>query len=339
MAPSTRAKNVRKVGRVKLSTKPLTKTQKIETKQIVKNALKNEHSLKYFNSNSNDAASAPAISTTPAALKQVSVLGYSSTTALNDAGVLQRYGQQPIIALNLAKPFRQDENNTVLAENAPNGNMVAPKIAKTAFSIERVFNLFPRDDASVDVAPSNAANNLPVTIRLIKVEFKTSVGTQEELDPNLDLFLDYRTNVPTGINQPDFDRLQCRMAKINDKKYRKLMDTTFTINQNNIIVPQRNNQNPNSPLFFSKAGPAVKHITTNFQLSSRKNQKLYFEDPNGAVTLDTFTSGGKRQLLLWHAWFENGHLLLGGAAENPTAPTAEDIQIKHKCQSAFVDTM
>ena len=338
MAPRGNPKNVRKVGRVKLSTKKLTKTQKKETKQIVKNALKNEHSLKYFNSNNNDAALAPAISTTPGSLNQVSVLGYSSTTALNDAGALTRYGQQPIIALNLAKPFRQDETDTVLAENAPNGNMVAPKIAKAAFSIERVFSLFARDDATTDVAPANAANNLPITIRLIKVEFKTSVGTQEELDPNLDLFLDYRTNVPTGINQPDFDRLQCRMAKINDKKYRKLMDTMFTINQNNIIVPQNNTNMWHMPDFFTKAGPAVKHITTNFQLSSRKNQKLYYEDPNGAVTLDTFTSGGKRQLLLYHCWYENGHLLLGGENQ-PTAPTAEDIQIKHKRQSAFVDTM
>jgi hypothetical protein len=316
----------------------LNKTEKKQTKQIVKNALKAEHALKYFNSDDTDSAAAPARSTVGGSLNQVSVLAYSSTTALNDAGVQQKYGQQNVIPLDLAKPFRNDETNSVLAENAPNGNTVAPKIAKASFSIERVFSLFPREDTTVDIAPANSANNLPITFRIVKIEFKTAVGTQEVLDPNTDLWLDYRTGVPTGIDQPDFDRLQCRYAKINTKKYTKLMDTMFTINQNNIIVPQNNSNMWHMPDFFTKAGSAIKHLTVPFQLSQRKNGKLYYEDPNGAVTLDTFTSGGKRQLLLIHSWFDNGHLLLGGEGQ-PTCPTSADIQIKHKCQSAFVDVM
>jgi hypothetical protein len=174
---------------------------------------------------------------------------------------------------------------------------------------------------------------------MMKVGFKTQVGTHELLDPNTDLMLDYRTGVPTGINQNNFDRLQCRYGKINSKKYTKLSDTMFTINQNNIITPIERTTAPNqTSQFFTKSGSAIKHITVPFQLSQRKNGKLYYEDPNGTSTLDTFTSGGQRQLVLIFAWFENGHDLLGAAGQ-PLAPTSEDIQIKHKCCSAFVDTM
>jgi hypothetical protein len=317
----------------------LNKTEKKQTKAIVKNAMKKEHTLKYFDSDDTPTAAAPAVSTVGGALKQVSVLGYSSTTNVNDAGAVQRYGPQNVIPLELAKPFREDETNTVLRENAPNGNTVLPKIAKASFSMERVFSKFPLVAGDANNAPNNAADNLPITFRVVKVEFKTAVGTQEVLDPNTDLFLDHRTNIPTGIDQPDFDRLQCKYAKINTKKYTKLMDTTFTINQNNIITTSvEQAQTTNLPHFFTKSGPALKYLTIPFQLSQRKNGKLYYEDPNGAATLNTFTSGGKRQLLLIHSWFDNGHLLLGGEGQ-PTGPTNQQIQIKHICQSAFVDTM
>jgi hypothetical protein len=315
--------------------KGLTKVEEKQTKQIVKNAIKKEHTLKYFNSDDTATAAAPNTSTVGSALKQVSVLGYSSTTAKNDQGVTQKYGSQDIIPFFLAKPFREDEGDTVLRENAPNGNTVAPKIAKASFSVERVNYSVPLSTTSA--ADSGAGHSLPITIRMIKIAFKTQVGTAEVLNPNLDLFLNYRTGVPTGIDQNDFDRLQCRYGKINSKKYTKLSDTMFTINQNNIIAPREVGTDRTST-FDNKAGSAIKHLTVPFQLSQRKNGKLYFEDPNGTSTLDTFTSGGQRQLVLIHAWFENGHDLLGGT-DQATAPTSEDLQIKHKCCSAFVDTM
>ncbi len=313
------------------------KKEKKETKAIVKNAIKKEHTLKYFDSDNTFTAAAPNTSTVGSALKQVSVLGYSSTTAKNDQGVTQKYGSQDIIPFFLARPFREDEGDTVLRENAPNGNTVAPKIAKASFSVERVNYSVPLSTTSA--ADTGAGHSLPITIRMIKIAFKTQVGTAEVLNPNLDLFLDYRTGVPTGIDQTDFDRLQCRYGKINSKKYTKLSDTMFTINQNNIITPIERTTAPNqTSQFFTKSGSAIKHMTVPFQLSQRKNGKLYYEDPNGASTLDTFTSGGQRQLVLIHAWFENGHDLLGAALQ-PPAPTSLDLQIKHKCCSAFVDTM
>ncbi|APA62660.1 putative capsid protein [Robaratusivirus semberis] len=318
----------------------LTKTEKKQTKAIVSSALKKEHTLKYFDSDNTQTAAAPNLSTVGTALKQVSVLGYSSTTAKNDQGVTQKYGSQDIIPFFLAKPFREDETETVLRENAPNGNTVAPKVAKASFSFERVrYAVGVGSDATID---DGAARALPITIRMMKVAFKTQVGTAEVLNPNLDLFLDYRTGVPTGIDQAGFDRLQCRYGKINSKKYTKLSDSMFTINQNNIITPANAGASGGSSLptdqFYGKNGSAIKHMTVPFQLSQRKNGKLYYEDPNGTTTLDTFTSGGQRQLVLIHAWFENGHDLLG-ATDQPTAPTSEDLQIKHKCCAAFVDTM
>jgi hypothetical protein len=316
----------------------LNKVEKKQTKQIVDTAIKKEHTLKYFDSDNTQTAAAPNTSTVGTALKQVSVLGYSSTTEKDDQGVTLKYGSENIIPFYLAKPFRKDEADTVLRTNSINGNSVAPKIAKASFSFERV-----RYSVGVDLTNNpdiEAARSLPITIRMIKVGFKTQVGTAEVLDPNTDLMLDYRTGVPTGIDQEGFDRLQCRYGKINSKKYTKLSDTMFTINQNNIITPafRGASSSDRSSMFTTRAGAASKHLTVPFQLSQRKNGKLYYEDPNGVATLDTFNSGGQRQLVLIHAWFENGHDLLG-ATDQPTAPTSEDLQIKHKCQSAFVDTM
>lgn len=320
------------------SIKGLNKTEKKQTKAIVKNAIKKEHTLKYFNSDNTFTAAAPNTSTVGSALKQVSVLAYSSTTDKNDQNETQKYGSQNIIPFFLARPFREDEGDTVLRENAPNGNTVAPKIARVAFSIERVCHT-EGYIADPQNPPDDAAHNLPITIRMMKIQFKTQVGTAEELDINTDLFLDYRTGKPTGIDQGDFDRLQCRYGKINTKKYTKLSDTIFTINQNNIITPQFHSGTDGIPAqFFTKSGAAIKHMIVPFQLSQRKNGKLYYEDPNGTATLDTFNSGGQRQLVLFHAWYENGHDLLGATGQ-PNAPTSVDLQIKHKCQSAFVDTM
>jgi hypothetical protein len=294
----------------KTSIKGLNKTEKKQTKQIVESAIKKEHTLKYFNSDNTFTALAPNVSTVGSALKQVSVLGYSSTTAKNSANITVKYGSQDVFPLLLAKPFAGIDDDAVSTTNAPNGNTVIPKIARTAFSIERVRYAVPFDGTA---APDSlAARSLPITLRVIKVEFKAQVGTQEVLDPNTDLFLDYRTGIQTGIDSANFDRLQCRYGKINSKKYTKLSDTMFTINQNNIITPSERSSTPTQTSFFqTRAGSAIKHMVVPFQLSQRKNGKLYYDDLGSATEPATFTSGGKRQLLLIHAWFENGHDPIG----------------------------
>ena len=320
------------------SIKGLNKTEKKQTKTIVDNAIKKEHTLKYFNSDDTATALGPNTSTVGSALKQVSVLGYSSTTAKNSANVTLKYGSQELFPLLLAKPFAGVADDAVSTTNAPNGNTVIPKIARVAFSIERVCNNNVYE-GTVTSPPDLAARNLPITMRVIKVAFKTQVGTAEVLDPNTDLFLDYRTGIQVGIDSSSFDRLQCRYGKINSKKYTKLSDTMFTINQNNIITPQfHTGTSAVPPQFFTKSGAAIKHMVVPFQLSQRKNGKLYYDEVGSATEPDTFTSGGQRQLVLIHAWYENGHDLLGATGQ-PNAPTTEDLQIKHLCQSAFVDSM
>ena len=319
----------------------LNKTEKKQTKTIVANAIKKEHTLKYFNSDNTFSALGPAESTVGSALKQVSVLGYSSTTAKNSAGVTQKYGSQNIFPLLLAKPFAGIDDDAVSTTNHPNGNTLIPKIARTAFSIERVGHSASMLDALSSAPDLLTARTLPITIRVIKVGFKTQVGTAEVLDPNVDLFLDYRTGIQTGIDSSNFDRLQCRYGKINSKKYTKITDNMFTINQNNIITPlltKEGSTEHTTSQFSTRAGSALKHMVVPFQLSQRKNGKLYYDDLGSATEPDTFTSGGQRQLLLIHAWFENGHDFLGASGQ-PTAPTSADLQIKHLNQSAFVDSM
>jgi hypothetical protein len=78
-------------------------------------------------------------------------------------------------------------------------------------------------------------------------------------------------------------------------------------------------------------------MTIPFMLSQRKGGKLFYDQPQQAGTgPSTFTSGGKRELLVCFFTFENGHTLLGGT-DQLKAPIASDIQIKFKSTSAFVD--
>ncbi len=78
MAPKKRGRPRKFAGPLKPGTtsiKGLNKTEKKQTKAIVKNAIKKEHTLKYFDSDNTATASAPNTSTVGSALKQVSVLG------------------------------------------------------------------------------------------------------------------------------------------------------------------------------------------------------------------------------------------------------------------------
>lgn len=319
------------------SKKGLNKTEKTETKQIVKREIaKNQH-VKYFNSLSVEAGEdpqAPAVSAVATALKQVSVIGYSSTTNKNAAGVTQQYGSQNIRELFLARPFKEGATDPELSPNALNGQYCLPKTARTDFCIERVgFNV---DTQATNDPVTEAAEALPISFRVVRIGFKAQAGNQVVVDPNVDLFIDQFGN-EIGIDSDDFNRMVCKYAPINSKKYKKLMDKQFTIYQNNIMVPHFNNSGGDgrTTQFFSNAASAQKYLNINFRLSQRKNGKLFYEEPQAATDVNTFTSGGERELLLIHSWFDNGHNLLGGT--RPNAPTSTDLTIRVRTQSTFVD--
>jgi hypothetical protein len=323
-----------KSTRTRVAKKPrggLNKVEKKQTKSIVESAIKKEHALKYFNSQSSDDAVAPQVSIV-SNKDEVSVIGYSSTTEFDNAGAAVKYGPQEYQPLYLARPFKESNTSEALKEQALNGQYCLPKIARTSFSIERVYMNAGEGSAAERLA--TRAHSLPISYRIIKVGFKAQIGTQVKVDPNLDLFVD-TFGQPCGIDSDDFDRLDCRNHQINTKKYTKLMDMRGTIQQNNIVSPIYLN-NDFADTITQKSGRSMVHMTVPFQLSARKNGKLFYETPGQAGTGPaTFTSGGKRELLLIHTWFDNGHLLLGG--DNPKAPTAADLQIKSHSVSAFVD--
>lgn len=315
----------------------LNKTEKKETKAIVKAAIKKEHTLKYFDVDSTFTAAVPAVSQQANALKQISVLGYSSTTNENNAGVTQNYGSQAFVPLYLARPFKENNPSSELATNALNGQYILPKKALSRFSMERVS--YTNAVSNGNLQDPDIAETLPIHYRIIKVEIKAQQGTMEVVDPNNDLFLDQHGQ-PIGIDQPNFDRLVIKFAPINTKKYKKVSDIQGTINQNNIITPMRDSvataQNVYTDVVTQKNGASEKYFTIPFQLSNRKGGKLFYQDPQQSSAVQTFTSGGKRQLVLMHFWFGCGHNLLGGTNQ-PKAPSGNSIQIKHKAEAAFVD--
>jgi hypothetical protein len=105
-----KAKGVKPRGNVGLN-----KTEKKQTKAIVESAIKKEHTLKYFDVDTTATANAPATSAQANTLKQISVIGYSSTTNENNAGETQSYGSQAFVPLFLARPFKE---NNPSSENA-----------------------------------------------------------------------------------------------------------------------------------------------------------------------------------------------------------------------------
>ena len=318
----------------------LTKTEKKQTKKIVANALKKEHVLKYFNAQSNDNAVAPQPTDVEVTgiKTQVSVLGYSSTTEFDTAGATQYYGANEIQPLYMTRPFRESNTEDELAAQALNGQYCAPKKAQAQFSIERVFYRQPVE--SSDDLPPGAAHTLPISYRIIKIEFKQTTNTQNKSEPSHDLFIN-TFGQETGIDEPNFDRMDCIYSPVNTQKYKKLMDLKGTIVQNSIFSENSADSTSNRRVDITtgKNGKSFLHLNVPFQLSQRKNGKLFYSDPQSPGT-NSMTNGGKRQLLLMHFWYDNGHNLLGGttSGENqPECPTALDLQIKSRACSAFVD--
>jgi hypothetical protein len=273
--------------------------------------------------------------TTVGNIKECSVIGFSSTTEFNNAGAAVLYGQTEYIPLNLARPFKENDTDESYAAQALNGQYCLPKMAKASFSIERVPYFVAHAQGGTANPTPNMARSLPVHYRIIKVGIKAVQGTQTTIDPNRDLFISTKGQ-PTGVDENDFSRLDCRYASINTKKYNKLMDLTGTIFQNNVITPS-DFAGQLTDIVNQKSGKSLVHFTIPFKLSQRKGGKLFYESPQQSGTEPTsFTSGGQRELLLCHFWYENGHNLLGGTGQ-PQAPTSDDIQIKVRSMSAFVD--
>jgi hypothetical protein len=318
----------------------LNKTEKKQTKKIVAAAIKKEHVLKYFNSNSYDNGQAPQTSNATNAKQEVSVIAFSSTTEFGltsaQGQVAVKYGQQDYKPLYLSRPFKENNNSEALAAQALNGQYCLPKTARSCFSIERVRYVVPSIHNNDANPTPTLAHSLPISYRIIKVGFKASAGTQNDFDPNTDLFVD-SFGQPWGIDSLGFTRLNCKYAPINTKKYTKLMDIQGTLNQNMIATPNQVDVNYTSDIVTSMSGKNNMHLTIPFKLSKRKGGKLFYEEPQQAGTTPiTSDSGGQRELLLMHYWFDNGHNSLGGAGQ-PEAPTSSDIQIKVKSTSAFVD--
>lgn len=333
------------------SKKGLNKTQKKESTAIAKRAVNAVHKIKYFNVERQDAPNAPRVSASANALKQVSVIGYSSTIEKNAAGQNLSYGGQTLIPLKLTRRFVDDGTNTnpapttdPLHQMCSNAAYIVPKSARTVFSIERVRYLVEQNNTTA--SDKLLAFTLPICCRVVTIEFRNVSGTNTDQKPELDLFLD-QTGIPTGIDDGKFDRLDARLAPINTKLYKKISDRQFTINQNNIITPIAEASAVNfSDMVTEKGGSSFKHIAQNYQISARKGGKLYFEMHDH----QTPTSGQKRQLTLFHFWYQNGHLLVGSplqplapgsiaGADTEAVPTHvnPDIQIKHRSVATFMD--
>ena len=331
------AKNVKKVGRIRLTTKKksgLNKTEKKQTKQIVENAIKKEHVLKYFDSASNEDAVSPATSTVANTSQEVSVIAYSSTTEFDDEGAAIKYGRQDYQPLYLSRPFKENNANAQLEAQKLNSQYCLPKTARTHFSVERVSYVVPSIPNAAANPVTDLAHSLPISYRIVKFGFKASAGTQTDFDPNTDLYLN-SFGQPFGIDSPGFSRLNCKYAPINTKKYQKLMDIQGTLEQGLIATPNNVDVNYTSDIVTGKKGRNLIHMTVPFKLSKRKGGKLFYKLPQAAGTT-TSDSGGQREILAYHFWYDNGHDLLGGANQ-PVAPTNLDIQIKSKSTSAFVD--
>lgn len=314
----------------------LNKTEKKQVDKKIKTAIKKEHVLKYMNVANVEGTEvyAPSVSTVTGTLKQVSGLCFSTTTNTNSADETLTFAGGNLVPMYMTRPFKKNNDDETLLPNALNGQYCLPKVARVNFSIERVPYDVPHD-TNVDL-PDDIARVLPVTMRILKVGFKTPTGSSITPNPNLDLFLDMHGN-PTGINENNFTRLQARYAKVNDKKYTKLHDKIITLNQNNIFSANQAGATTGTNIITSKYGSSFYNFTMNFKLSQRKGGKLFYESPQQAGTgPNTFTSGGVRELLVILAWYDNAHGLVG-TGEQLQAPNDEDLQIKYRPISAFVD--
>ncbi|AXH77540.1 MAG: putative capsid protein [Circoviridae sp.] len=306
---------------------PLTKTQKSEVKVIAKNAVKNEAEKKYMNC-ARILSVRPYRANTPG---NIGVIAFSNSVSTVSDGTQLHYGiadgtgaPEPIKELKMMRPYVGLTGDAQTDNYAIEGRECKPSSARVKWRMSRdIGDAVALAGTVPTLNPPNLATNLPVIVRMIRVNPK--VGQNNiRCDPEEDLFLtEYNNNI--GINSSNFDETELLMYRVNKRRYNVIEDKFFRIqnaltlqyqlsfrpsDSNSYYAPQISNTNANCEKLYQ----------TNHMLTSKKGGSLFYDTPD-VSTLEAPSSGHKREYIFYHMVYAGAETFLTRDGGSPTYPS------------------
>jgi hypothetical protein len=302
---------------------PLTKTQKSEVKVIAKNAVKDEAEKKYMNC-ARITAVRPYRANTPG---NIGVIAFSNSVSTVSDGTQLHYGiadgtgaPEPIKELKMMRPYVGVTGDAQTDNYAIEGRECKPSSARVKWRMSRDIGNILDSTTSNTINPANLATNLPVIVRMIRVNPK--VGQNNiRCDPEEDLFVtEYNNNI--GINSANFDETELLMYRINKRRYNVVEDKFFRI-QNALTLSYQLSWKGESyyqmPQITNTNANCEKLYTTNHMLTSKKGGSLFYDAPD-VSTLEAPSSGHKREYIFYHFVYAGAETFLSEDGGTPTHP-------------------
>lgn len=325
--------------------KPLNKKQKTEVAKIAKASVKQIAEKKYMNTKTTfgDDNSYFVNPTRPVGNNYISAIGFSTTVGETDVGAAVTYGGQAVHDLMCLRPFTDSESDETLKAFAPDGKFVQPVSCKTQWRINRDFARIDPVYHSTTTNPEwpqSLAENMPVICRMIRCTANIPAGTQTELDPDNDLFIDEYGRA-TGTAEANFDEREMLFYKVNKRRWSVLEDKRFKILSPVTLQYQNAFNGTNNarytPIIAATNSNCEKYVVTHHQLSKRKNGKVYY-DKYDNETINA-TAGHRREYVFFHFSWQGADAITGASAsgETPRAQGPTGINISCVNYTKFID--
>ncbi len=331
------------MAKTKKAPKGLTKTEKSQVSAIAKKAVTAIAEKKYMNVN-RFVGMRPIRANTPS---KIGVLAFSNSLALTGEGSELHYGiadgtgaEEPMTELKMMRPYVGVTGDAQTDNYAIEGRECKPSSARIKWRMSRdIGNAVNLATSAADINPPNLSTNLPVIVRMIRVNPK--IGQNNVLcDPEYDLFVTDKGNNSIGINSANFDETEILMYRINKRRYNVVEDKFFRI-QNALTLQYQLAFRPNdsapyyAPQISNTNANCEKLYQTNHMLTSKKGGSLFYDTPD-ANALEAPSSGHKREYILYHFVYAGAETFLSEDGGTPTYPS--DLLLTASPMVKFTDT-
>jgi hypothetical protein len=266
---------------------------------------------KYFHTNEDQTTHPAAPTEGP---RKCSVLAFATTSNLDpsDGTTIESYCGQPIINLNMLKPYKSNAS-TAYAPYAIEGKHVFPTTNSVGWHIQRNWANY---GSALDTEGSPTENTIPlgnlveqcpVRCRIIRVTPKIAPGVTTTVNPSADLFMDQH-GLPYSPSSSQFSYSDAEYAAVNRRKYSVLQDIKFDLSQPCTQMNVRDFfADGHNMVSIPHLGPTSKHLcakrmVTRHQLAQKNGGSVYYEQPDAAVTVNA-TTGSRREYIFMHFWY------------------------------------
>lgn len=321
----------------------LTAKEKSEVRTIAKKTINVVAEKKFMNT-------LPAYNVIPNVSKgggsRISVLGFVNTlnavgTGLNQVAL--NYGIEdqsvsppigvPMRELKMLRPFTGSTGSAQLDNYAIEGRECMPVSASCKWRLSRDIGKIPTalEGANWNTnlgVPSGLQHNLPILVRMIRVEPKLTQLNQL-CDPEQDLFISPYNNA-IGVAVSAFDELELMTYPINKRRYNVIADKTFKI-QNGLTISYQRAIQPDpvvssgvmlQPFISNTNGNCEKVMTTGHILTEKKGKPVFYNIPDiRTPAVETSTTGQKKEYILYHMMYMGAETYLDNEGVVDKAPT------------------